>query len=591
MIVRRSRSPLAVATPIAVATREVWRADRSGSMVAFGIQVVGALAALGVVAAGKMAFDALLQSGTAPLGLAPALLLLAFATAISGSMGAIQVQAQRLLGENVAQRIWDRILTAAARVDMITYESTGFATQLERVQQNAVNRPGAVTSALLGLLGGALSVVALSAVLAGIEPILLPILMAAGLPAVVLSRRVSRLEFAFAARLTPLVRRRFYLRQLLSQRRSAAELRAFGSAGALRTRHERLNHDFVVALRSHVRRRQVIALLTTLGMGVALATALLAIVELVGRGRITLSEAGAAAIAVRLLSGQLTTAFTAIGNLQEAAPFLVDIDEFVASAPPAAPPGRPRALGARLAMEGVTFRYPQQSRGALDDVWLTIGAGEVVALVGENGSGKTTLAKIVAGLYEPGSGTVSWDGEILPAADVRSSVSVVFQDFVRYQMTVRDNIVIGETDRLGSDDEVASVAERAGLASTIRDLPSGLDSMLGRELDEGVDLSGGQWQRLALARALYRNRSLVVLDEPTAALDPRAEVELFRDVRAVLGGRAALLISHRFSSVRLADRIYVLQAGRIVECGTHNELIAAAGQYAELYGLQSAAYR
>jgi ATP-binding cassette, subfamily B, bacterial len=221
----------------------------------------------------------------------------------------------------------------------------------------------------------------------------------------------------------------------------------------------------------------------------------------------------------------------------------------------------------------------------VSDVDLDIRPGEVVALVGENGSGKTTLAKIVAGLYEPATGSRDWDGAPLPAPDVRASVTVIFQDFVRYQMTVRDNITIS-----GAGDPDAA-ALSAGLTSTLRRLPAGMDTMLGRDLDEGVDISGGQWQRVALARALHRDTPLIVLDEPAAALDPRAEHELFTNVRATLGGRAALLISHRFSSTRLADRIYVMSEGRVVECGTHDELMASAGQYAELYRLQSAAYR
>ncbi|MGH3924168.1 MAG: ATP-binding cassette domain-containing protein, partial [Pseudonocardiaceae bacterium] len=203
----------------------------------------------------------------------------------------------------------------------------------------------------------------------------------------------------------------------------------------------------------------------------------------------------------------------------------------------------------------------------------------------------TTLAKIVAGLYEPMAGTRHWDGAPVPAPDIRASVSVIFQDFVRYQMTLRDNIVISDGDRPASEAAVAEATRRAGVLGTARELPDGVDTILGRDLDEGVDLSGGQWQRVALARALYRDTPLVVLDEPTAALDPRAEHELFADVRAVLGGRAALLISHRFSSTRMADRIYVMDGGRVVECGTHDELMARAGQYAELYGLQSSAYR
>jgi ATP-binding cassette, subfamily B, bacterial len=583
---------VSTATPrlLAAAANEVFRADRPGTIIASAFQIVGAAAALCVVAAGKLAFDALLQPEMAAIGLAPALLALAFTTALSGSVGALQTQQHRLLGERVSQRVWDRVLDTASRADLFTYESSGFATALERVEQNAVTRPFAVTAGLLGFTGSLLGVVTLSAVLVGVEPLLVPILLAAGLPAVLLSRWASRTEFAFAHRLTATFRRRAYLRELLTQRPYAAELRAFDSTGPLRERHRSLNAEFARELRGQVRRRQVIAVLTTLGVGVALGVALLAIVELVRRGRIDLAEAGAAAIAVRLLSGQLATAFTSIGGLFESAPFLADLERFVASAPPAKPTGRRQPLTDRIALRGVGFRYPEQTRPALDAIDLEIRAGEVVALVGENGSGKTTLAKIVAGLYEPTTGTRRWDGAAVPAPDVRASVSVIFQDFVRYQMTLRDNILISDGTRPADDGRVAEAARRGGVLGAAAKLPDGLDTMLGRDLDEGVDLSGGQWQRVALARALYRDTPLVVLDEPAAALDPRAEHELFADVRAVLGGRAALLISHRFSSTRMADRIYVLDGGRVVEHGTHDELIARSGLYAELYGLQSAAY-
>ncbi len=575
------------ATPrlVAAAVREVRRADRGGWAIASVYQLIGAVAALGVVAAGKLTFDALLTPDSAAIGLTPALLLLALATALTGSVGPLQTQQHRLLGEKVSQRVWDRLLDATARADLVTYESTGFATTLERVQQHALTRPFTVTTALLGLTGSLLGVGAMSAVLVTVEPLLLPVLLAAGVPAVLLSRWASRTEFAFAHRLTALFRRRNYLRELLTKRPYAAEVRAFDATEALRTRHAAMNDEVNVALRQQVRRRQVIAAITTVGVALALTAALLTIMSLVRSGRIGLAEAGAAAIAVRLLSSQLSTFFTAVGGLLESAPFLADLERFVAAAPTPQEQGRKHALTEGVSLRGVTFGYPSQDRLAVDDVDLEIRPGEVVALVGENGSGKTTLARIVAGLYDPAAGTRHWDGTRLAAQDVRASVTVIFQDFVRYQMTVRDNITIS-----GAGDPGAA-AEAAGLTSTLRRLPSGLDTMLGRDLDEGVDISGGQWQRVALARALHRDTPLIVLDEPAAALDPRAEHELFTNVRATLGGRAALLISHRFSSTRLADRIYVMSDGRVVECGTHDELMASSGQYAELYRLQSAAYR
>lgn len=588
-LIRLARASAATPALIAAAAREVARADRLGTVTAAVYQILGATAALGVVAAGKFTFDALLQPDQARFGLTICLLALAFMTALSGSVSALQTQQHRLLGERVSQRVWDRVLDTTARADLVTYESSGFATALERVQQNALTRPFLVTTALLGLTGGLLGVVTMSAVLVGVEPLLVPVLLAAGLPAVLLARWASRTEFSFAHRLTASYRRRTYLRQLLTQRPFAAELRAFNSMAPLRERHRRLNREVAVALRGQVRRRQLIAALTTLGVAIALTAALLAIVELVRRGRIGLAEAGAAAIAVRLLSGQLNMMFTSIGGLLESAPFLADLNTFVASGPPAPPPGAKYPITKGVTLREVSFRYPGQDRPAVDSVDLDIGAGEVVALVGENGSGKTTLAKIVAGLYDPDEGTRRWDGADLPAPDVRASATVIFQDFVRYQMTLRDNITISDGARPAG--EAMDAARRAGVLPMASRLPDGVDTMLGRDLDEGTDLSGGEWQRVALARALYRDTALVVLDEPAAALDPRTEHELFADVRAMLGGRSALLISHRFSSTRMADRIYVMDGGQVVECGTHDELMSRAGQYAELYQLQSSAYR
>ena len=244
-------------------------------------------------------------------------------------------------------------------------------------------------------------------------------------------------------------------------------------------------------------------------------------------------------------------------------------------------------------MEQVSFAYPGTRRAVLEDVSLEVGPGEVVALVGENGSGKTTLVKLICGLYQPTGGRILWNGEDAAAVDpaaVLADTTLLFQDYIQYHLSVHDNIVLGRPEAPVGEDAIAAAAVRAGAAGFIDALPSGYETRLGREFYGGHELSVGQWQRLALARAFYRGGSFLVLDEPTASLDPRAEAALFAQMRELARGRSVLLVSHRFSSVRSADRIYLLEQGRVTEGGDHETLVAAGGRYAELYALQSEAY-
>jgi ATP-binding cassette, subfamily B, bacterial len=283
----------------------------------------------------------------------------------------------------------------------------------------------------------------------------------------------------------------------------------------------------------------------------------------------------------------------------ESAFFVDDFLSFVKATDelPPRPSGAPvggMADPVQIVVDDVSFTYPAGSAPALRGVSLTIQPGEVVALVGANGSGKTTLAKLIAGLYLPDSGAVRWDGLATSDADrdaLRARATVVFQDFLRYVLPARENIGLGRHERLEDDAGIEAASVRAGADKDLSALPRGYATLLGPQFVGGTDLSVGQWQRVALARAFFRDAPLVILDEPTAALDARAEHQLFERLRELLAGRSVLLISHRFSSVRAADRIYVLREGAIIEHGTHAELVDAAGLYAELFTLQAAAYR
>lgn len=320
------------------------------------------------------------------------------------------------------------------------------------------------------------------------------------------------------------------------------------------------------------------------------------LIVLNNRGVLTLPQTAAVAAAMLLFAQKLLDSVVDTNRFFESAPLVNDLNEFLDLEEHLAGhrAGRPfEGPFERIEIDDVTVAYRDTNRNAVEQVELHINAGEVVALVGENGSGKTTLAKLIAGLYEPRSGAVRVDGADLREIDLttwRSSVAVLFQDFIRYALTATDNIHLGSTGRGDDPEAVRAAARAAGADGFLSNLPDGYDTILGPQFDNGVDLSLGQWQRVALSRAFFRDAPLVILDEPTAALDARAERDLFDSVRQLYRNKTVVLISHRFSTVRTADRIVVLKDGRIVEQGSHSELMANHGLYAELFAIQASAF-
>jgi ABC-type multidrug transport system fused ATPase/permease subunit len=581
------------------AVRIVGASSRLELVLVVALQVAGALAVVLLLLVGQQALGAVAtidrENGTVGEVL-PWALAVAGVAAAQLFVAAVLRERQQILGELVSRHVEEQVLDVAAAVELEAYETPAFHNRIERARMQR-HQPLNLVYGLTGLANAAFGIAAIVVALLTIEPLLIPLLAAVLAPAWLAASRRGEAFYRFFWRWTPRDRERHYLAGLLADREAAKEVRAFGLAPYLRRRHRVLYDERLEELVKVTRRQLAYTLIANVAIGCVLLGTLLVIAWLTLSDRITPSEAAVTIAGIALASGRLTSAGFAAGALAEASLYVDDYREFLALLPEAErrrPRGAAPAGFTRLQVDGVTFTYPTGKEPALVDVSLEVEAGEVVALVGENGSGKTTLAKLLARLYTPDTGSIRWDGidiaQVEPDA-LRRGVAVIFQDFLRFHLPARDNIGLGRHEAIADLERIVDAAATADADEFLRALRDGYETMLGPEFIGGTDLSVGQWQRLALARAFFRDAPFIVLDEPTASLDARAEHELFERLRMLLAGRTVLLISHRFSSVRSADRIYVLQHGRIVESGSHDELIAADGLYGELFGLQAAAYR
>ena len=502
-----------------------------------------------------------------------------------------------LLSDRFTRHVSVRVMAHASRLDLSTYEDPAFHDTLERARVQATDRVSMV-HALGSLLQQGVTVVTLSASIAYFSPWLLALLVLAVVPAFVGESHFAFLGYSLNIEQTPARRRLDYLRLLGSSKEAAKELKLFGLApfvtGEYAGLADQLYHQNVRLARRRLLSGLFLSLISTGSYYGAYAYVVFRTVN----GDLSWGDLQFLGGALAGANGGIQALFTTFSNIADQSLFLTDLVDFfkvqptIRSKAHAIPAPRPMCAG--VVFDSVSFAYPGDHRLVLDRLNLCIGLGERMALVGANGQGKTTIVKLLARQYDPTEGRILLDGVDLRdyrVEDLHREFGVIFQDFMRYDMTARQNIAVGRIEIEARNDEIELAARKSLANAVISRLPLGYDQVLGRRFEGGLDLSGGEWQKIALARAYLRDAQILVLDEPTAALDARSEHEVFERFAELAAGKTALLISHRFSTVRMADRIVVLADGRIAEQGSHTDLLRRGGEYAEMFELQASSYR
>jgi ATP-binding cassette subfamily B protein len=490
----------------------------------------------------------------------------------------------------------DVLHAKSIELDLEYYESPQYHDTLHRAQQEAPYRPIHIAKGLVAVFQHGLSLVAMAGLLLSLHWSLALVVFVAVVPEVLVHLKYANAHYAWRRKRTVTERYAQYYDWMMTGSAHAQELRLFDLGGLFMRQFRDLRDCLRRERLQMLARRSGIEFGAQVGATAAVFGAYAFIAWRTMQGGITLGGLVMYFQAFQRGQDSLRQSLRALAGLYEDHLFLTNLYEFLdlrrKLAEPARPAAVPRPMRSGIVFEGVSFHYG--AKQALAGVDLVIPAGETVALVGDNGSGKTTLIKLLARLYDPSAGRITIDGIDLrdfATAELRREISVIFQDYVRYNLTARENIWFGNVASAPDAQRIAQAAEWAGAGDLIRQLPNGLETVLGRWFEEGAELSVGEWQKIALARALLREAQIIVLDEPTSAMDAQAEFALFERFRALAAGRTAILISHRLSTVKMADRIYVLRAGRVVECGTHDELVGRSGAYAQLFAAQASGYR
>lgn len=583
---------------IAAAIRLVWAAGRRDFLTVAAMDLVQGIGVFVVILQVEKILDGLIHAnkgGGSWSGLTEGIAIFIAANIAIMIAEGITGNRRNMLSQRASMYVCGEILKVTCLAELDDFDNSRFHDRLQRAATSALTRPAELVASLVTMGQTGVMLVALWIGLITLQPWIALCVVFVVVPIWLGGTKGGAQQFEFVQTTTSTDRDRFYLFSLLTTRDPAKEIRAFNLADDLALRWQTSMEERFRLFCQTLRKRFRSSLISSIGSNVVLAAAAALLIGLNRWGVLSLAATATVAGVLIVFSQQLINLVALTNDFFESVPLVGDLDKFLSLEPILRKQKSGRGFHGRfkkIELDGVSFTYRGAERRALDHVSLTIREGEIVALVGENGSGKTTLAKLLAGLYSAQEGSIRIDGTGLSEFDAnswRDSVAVLFQDFIRYALSAEDNIRLGRV-RSDCEAEVQVAARAAGADDFLARLPDGYQTILSPQFAHGQDLSLGQWQRVALARAFFRDAPLVILDEPSASLDARAERALFESVRELYKNRTVLLISHRFSTVRTADRIVVLGDGKIIEQGSHAELMAVDGLYSELFSIQASSF-
>ena len=578
--------------------RMIWETHRGMTVANIILRIIKGAIPLAVLYVGKEIIDAVIASIGNPeadlrflwtmVGIELGLALIS--TIISRAIALLD----SLLGDLYSNATSEALIRHAAVLDLYQFEDADFYDKLEMARRQTTSRT-VLMSMVLEQFQDTITILFLGAGLVVFNPWLILLLIIALIPGFIGETHFNQKTYSLTRSWTPERRELDYLRYIGASDETAKEVKIFGLAGFLSERFKKIAWKYYLANKSIATRRAIWgSVLTGLGT-LSYYVAYVFIIYQTISGLITVGTLTFLAGSFNRMRNMLQGILNRFSKIADSALYLQDLFDFFEIKPNIVS-GKikvPRPIKKGFTFENVSFKYPQAENYALRNLNFHLGIGEKIALVGENGAGKTTLVKLLARLYEPSEGRILLDGKDIKEyslEDLRSQIGIIFQDFIRFQMKAAENIAIGDIQRLEAANDIVTSAEKSLADPVIRELPEEYEQILGKRFSGGIDLSGGQWQKVALARAYMRDAQLLILDEPTAALDARAEHEVFVRFSELIAGKSAVLISHRFSTVRMADRILFLEYGELIEDGSHHELLSLGGKYAELFNLQAQGY-